>query len=56
MKYSVTVAFSLLQTIEVDADSKDEAMLTAWDLFDQDKAVLGEGEIVHVYSNEGETK
>jgi hypothetical protein len=56
MKYSVTVAFSLLQTIEVDADSKDEAMLTAWDLFDQDKAMLGEGEIVHVYSNEGEEK
>ncbi len=48
MKYSVTVAFSLLQTIEVDADSKDDAMLAAWDLFDQAKAVLGEGEIICV--------
>ena len=52
MKYSVTVAFSLLQTIEVDADSREEAEQTAWDLFDQDKAVLGEGEIVRVYTPE----
>ena len=48
MKYVITVAFSILQTIEVEADSREEAKQTAWDLFDQDKAVLGEGEIVHV--------
>jgi hypothetical protein len=48
MKYVITVAFSILQTIEVEANSREEAKQTAWDLFDQDKAVLGEGEIVHV--------
>ena len=48
MKYVITVAFSILQTIEVEADSREEAEQTAWDLFDQDKAVLGEGQIVHV--------
>ena len=54
MKYIVTVAFSLLQTIEVEADSKDEAKQTAWDAFDPAEATLGEGEIVCV--TEGETK
>ena len=48
MKYVITVAFSILQTIEVKADSREEAEQTAWDLFNQDKAVLGEGQIVHV--------
>jgi len=56
MKYTVTVAFSLLQTIEVDADSQDEATQTAWDAFDPAKAVLGDGEIVRVYPTEGEDK
>jgi|Laugresbdmm110dd_1035094.scaffolds.fasta_scaffold460254_2 hypothetical protein len=54
MKYSVTIAFSILQTIEVEADSREEAKDTAWDLFDQNKAVLGEGEIVNI--TEEETK
>jgi hypothetical protein len=53
MRYAVTVAFSILQTIEVDADSREEAKQTAWDLFDQNQAVLGEGEIINI--TEGET-
>lgn len=48
MKYAVTVAFSILQTIEVDADSREEAKQTAWDLFDQEQATLGEGEVIHI--------
>jgi hypothetical protein len=48
MKYQVTVAFSILQTIEVEADSREEAKQTAWDLFDQSKAELGEGEVLHI--------
>ncbi len=40
MKYSVTIAFSILQTIEVEADSREEAMSTAWDLFDQNLGPL----------------
>jgi len=52
MKYRVTVAFSLLQTIEVEADSKDEAKQTAWDAFDQAKAELGDGEIVYIAEEE----
>jgi hypothetical protein len=53
MRYAVTVAFSILQTIEVDAGSREEAKQTAWDLFDQNQAVLGEGEIINI--TEGET-
>lgn len=48
MKYRVTVAFSLYQVFDIEADSKDEATQTAWDSFDQSKAVLGDGEIVRV--------
>jgi len=47
-KYRVTVAFSILQTIEVEADSREEAKQTAWDLFDQSKAELGDGEVVQI--------
>jgi hypothetical protein len=54
MKYKVTVAFSLYQIFDIEADSKDEAMQTAWDKFDQNEAVLGDGEIVRVEA-EGES-
>lgn len=47
-KYRVTVVFSLVQTIEVKADDREEAKQTAWDLFDQNEAVLGEGEVLEV--------
>jgi hypothetical protein len=48
MKYAVTVVFSLVQTIEVEADNREDAKQTAWDLFDQNEAVLGEGEVLSV--------
>ena len=44
-KYQVTIVYSILQTIEVEANNKHEANETAWDLFDESKATLGEGEI-----------
>jgi hypothetical protein len=47
-KYRVTVVFSLVQTIEVEADGREEAKQTAWDLFDQNEAVVGEGEVLEV--------
>ena len=56
MKYAVTVAFSILQTIEVDADSREEAKQTAWDLFDQTQAELGEGEIINITEGEASWK
>jgi len=46
MKYRVTIAMSYIDTIEVEADSKDEAMQTAWDLYNEDRAVQGEGEVI----------
>jgi len=48
MKYRVTVVFSYLDTIEVEADSKEEAKHTAWDLFDEKRAVQCEGEVLSV--------
>lgn len=45
MRYAVTVAMTFWQTIEVDAESKEEANATAFDLFDVDEAHQGEGEI-----------
>jgi hypothetical protein len=45
MKYAVTVAMTYWQTIEVDADSREEANATAFDLFDIDQAHQGEGDI-----------
>jgi hypothetical protein len=45
MKYAVTVAMTFWQTIEVDADSREEANATAFDLFDVEQAHQGEGDI-----------
>jgi len=45
MKYAVTVAMTFWQTIEVEADSREEANATAFDLFDLEQAHQGEGEI-----------
>lgn len=47
-KYKVTVAFSLVHTIDVCADSVEEAKQTAWSMFDTKKASLGEGEVISV--------
>jgi hypothetical protein len=44
-KYRVTVVYSILQTIEVEAECKDDAEEIAFYLFDQSQAFLGEGEI-----------
>ena len=46
MKYAITVAFSIMQTIEVEADSKEEAQATAFDLFDETQAHICDGEII----------
>jgi hypothetical protein len=46
MKYRVSVVFSYIDTIEVEADNKEDAMDIAWDLFDKERAVQGEGEIL----------
>lgn len=43
--YKVQVVMSYWQTIEVQANDKDEAEATAFDLFDIDKARQGEGEV-----------
>ena len=44
-KYKVQVAVTYFHTIEVDADSVEEAEATAFDLFDVDEAYPGDGEI-----------
>ena len=46
MKYSITVAYSIIQTIEVEANSKEEAQATAFDLFDESQAEICDGEII----------
>lgn len=50
MRYAVTVAMTFWQTIEVDAESREEANATAFDLFDVDEAHQGEGEIYQTES------
>jgi hypothetical protein len=45
MKYKVEVVVSYWQTIEVEADSREEAQATALDLFDIEQARHGEAEI-----------
>ena len=47
-KFKVTIAYSILQTIEVEADSRDDAADIAFPLFDQEQAILGEGEVIDV--------
>ena len=44
-KYAVTVGMTYWHTIEVEADSREEANATAFDLFDIEQAHQGEGEI-----------
>ena len=46
MKYRVSVVFSYIDTIEVEADNREDAKDIAWDLFDKERAVQGEGEIL----------
>ena len=47
-KYSVSVVFSYIDTIEVEADNREDAKDVAWELFDKERAVQGEGEILNV--------
>jgi hypothetical protein len=44
MKYKVEVVMSYWQTIEVEAESRDDARSIALDAFDISKAVIGDGE------------
>jgi hypothetical protein len=46
MKYRVTVVFSYVDVIEVEAANKEDAKDIAWELFDKERAVQGEGEIL----------
>jgi hypothetical protein len=46
MKYRVAVVFSYIDTIEVEADNKEDAKDIAWELFDESRMVRGEGEIL----------
>ena len=56
-KYKVQVAMTYWQDIEVEAQSKQEAEATAFDLFDIAHAQQGEGEIYQTeLLNEGESK
>jgi hypothetical protein len=47
-KYRVSVVFSYIDTIEVEADNREDAKDIAWELFDKERAVQGEGEILDV--------
>lgn len=47
-KYRVSVVFSYIDTIEVEADNREDAENIAWELFDEERAVQGEGEILAV--------
>ena len=48
-KYRVDVVMSFWQTIEVEAESKEDAANTAFYLFDATKPMTqGEGEVMHV--------
>ena len=48
MKYKVSVVMSYWQTIEVEAESRDDARSIALDAFDISKAVIGDGETYDV--------
>ena len=48
MKYKVSVVMSYWQTIEVEAESHDDARSIALDAFDISKAVIGDGETYDV--------
>ena len=54
MKYKIGVAVSFWQTIEVEADSREDAEYAAFYLFDRDKATMGEGHVFHSEQLEGE--
>lgn len=54
MKYKIGVAVSFWQTIEVEADSREDAEYAAFYLFDRDKATMGEGHVFHSEKLEGE--
>ena len=46
MKYKVTVVFSYVDVIEVDAGNREDAMDIAWDLFDEKRMVRADGEVL----------
>ena len=54
-KYQVQVCMTYVQTIEVEADTQDDAEIKAFESFDLSKAYQGEGECWTV-SIEGESK
>ena len=47
-KYKVEVVMSYWQTIEVEAESKEEAGATALDAFDIKYSRMGEGEVCDI--------
>ena len=55
MKYRVSVVMSYWQTIDVEAESCDDARSIALDAFDVSKAVIGDGETHSVEQLEGES-
>jgi hypothetical protein len=46
-KYKIGVAMSFWQTIEVEAESREDAEYAAFYQFDRDKATMGEGHVFH---------
>jgi hypothetical protein len=56
MKYRVTVVFSYFDTIDVEADNKEDAMDIAWDSFDEKRMVKADGEIQSVLEIQEEVK
>lgn len=48
MKYSIKVVFSVVQTVEVEAENIREAQATALDIFDIFQAELCDGEILEI--------
>lgn len=55
-KYTVQIAMSYIQTVEVLSDSQESAENQAFEMFDLSKAYQGEGDAWTVEISEGSTK
>jgi hypothetical protein len=47
-KFNVTVVFSYIDTIEVEAENREDAKAMAFDLFDEERMVRCDGEVLEV--------
>ena len=54
MKYTVEMAMTYWDTIEVEANSEYEAKCLAFNLFDEKRMRQGEGEVMDVQLTDGE--